>query len=86
LRASVHVPADLETPACQALLKHLANSLRATNMHLETELSAVKSAVPTGKSAPYAEKLALLGPSIERDGQSDIQMRTHPGCASFCIF
>jgi hypothetical protein len=71
LRSTVETVADLESPAVQSMLTTMATRLKAANMHLESELSAVKSAVPTGKSAPLAEKLALLGHSTHGDLMSD---------------
>lgn len=60
LQGAVSTVSEMLEPQFQAMLTTLARQLKATNMHLEGELSEMKAAVPIGKQCPNAEKLASL--------------------------
>ena len=54
LQGAVSTVSEMMEPQFQAMLTTLARQLKATNMHLESELAEMKAAVPTGKQCPNA--------------------------------
>ena len=60
LRLLLRSPQDLQKPEHRALRAELNHRLKATNMKLESELAAVRAALPRGKACPGAEMQCYL--------------------------